>query len=128
MTAVGARPSTCPSSTCTPGNLLIGIVRHDGTVVPLRTPLSVDERFAERASAEKRPPETRFRFAGPCVESGCENWSGGRCGVADVAVAEIPASDHTALRPCAIRATCRWWTQHGPAACRRCAYVIHTPA
>lgn len=124
---------TCPSSSCTPGNLLLGIVRPDGTLAQVRPPLELDETFVERARAGERAPETRMRFAGPCVTSQCRQWTGDRCGVADL-VADTAAGLPTAvaaglpagLPPCAIRATCRWWAQRGADACRICPAVVHT--
>lgn len=69
--------TTCPSSLCAPGHQLLGIVRPDGTVAALRQPLTVDAEFAARASAPGlRPPEARFRFAGPCVGAACIQWEG----------------------------------------------------
>ncbi|MEV7779917.1 hypothetical protein [Kitasatospora sp. NPDC088351] len=71
--------ATCPSSLCAPGHLLLGIVRQDGTVAALRPPPAVDAEFTARASAPGlRPPEARFRFAGPCVEAACGQWEGDR--------------------------------------------------
>lgn len=116
---------TCPSSHCAPGNLLIGIVAGDRSIVPVRAPLAVDETFVEQAhEASERPPEARFRFAGRCVTSACRQWSGSRCGIGDIVAAADPGSQP--LQPCAIRPTCRWWAQNGPAACRGCTLVVHT--
>jgi hypothetical protein len=108
------------------GNLLIGIVRPDGTVASLRHPLEVDERFVERATAGgQRPPEARFRFAGACVTSACRHWTGERCGVGD-AVSRAAVNEQSVLAPCAIRPMCRWWHQGGPAACSVCPHIVHT--
>ena len=40
-----------------------------------------------------RSPETRFRFAQPCAESRCSQWTGSRCGVIDQALASFPRRD-----------------------------------
>ncbi|MFJ9611940.1 hypothetical protein ACIRS1_36970 [Kitasatospora sp. NPDC101176] len=130
----GARTgATCPSSTCSPGHLLLGIVRPDGTVAALRQPITVDAEFAERAAAPgRRPAESRFRFAGPCVGAACRQWEDERCSLGDAlaqAGRESGAADTDApLPPCAIRPTCRWWLQGGPAACHVCTRVVHTAA
>ena len=73
---------TCPSSNCEPGATLLGVVNSDGTVGYITPALEIDEQFVARARAG-RPPERRFRFAGPCVESRCHHWTGERCGVID---------------------------------------------
>ncbi|MFG2111274.1 hypothetical protein ACGFRB_01295 [Streptomyces sp. NPDC048718] len=131
--------ATCPSSSCTAGHLLLGIVRPDGTVAALHPPLPVSAAFAERAAAPgARPPEARFRFAGPCAESACRQWAEGRCSVGDEVAqrgraerAESAAqgdAEAPAPPPCAIRSTCRWWAQGGADACRICPGVVHTTA
>jgi hypothetical protein len=117
---------TCPSSTCTPGHLLLGIVRPDGTLAQVSPPLELDETFVRRARAGERAPEARMRFAGPCVTSRCRQWTGARCGVADLVADAAPTGDQERLPPCPIRATCRWWSQRGAAACRICPSVVHT--
>jgi hypothetical protein len=118
---------TCPSSKCASGNLLIGIVRSDGTVAAISPTLEVDDEFVCQArDASHRAPETRFRFAGPCVTTSCQQWTGSRCAIGDlVAGASQPNSEP--LQPCSIRSTCRWWSQNGRAACRSCSLVVHTP-
>ncbi|MFD7582531.1 hypothetical protein [Kitasatospora sp. NPDC059817] len=135
MTETEAGPAragaTCPSSLCAPGHLLLGIVRQDGTVAALRPPLTVDAEFTARASAPGlRPPEARFRFAGPCVEAACGQWEGSRCSLGDAvahAAYEVGADDPDApLPPCAVRSTCRWWQQSGSAVCRVCDRIVHT--
>ena len=128
MTAEPPPARTCPSSSCTPGNLLLGIVRPDGTLAQVRPPLELDETFVARARAGERVPEARMRFAGPCVTSRCRQWTGERCGVADLvasSAAAVPAAP-AGLPPCSIRATCQWWAQRGADACRICPAVVHT--
>ncbi|MFE2151524.1 hypothetical protein ACFXAO_16010 [Streptomyces lavendulae] len=113
------------------GHLLLGIVRPDGTVAALRPPLLVSTEFAERAAAPGlRPPEARFRFAGPCVESACTQWAAGRCSLGDVVAglgrSERAGGDALTPPPCAVRPTCRWWAQGGADACRVCPRIVHT--
>jgi len=116
---------TCPSGRCRPGSLLLGIVTSSGRVAYLRPPPTVDEEFVERAG-EGRLPEARFRFAEPCVEDGCANWTdGGRCAVADRVVATTEDAS-APLPPCGIRASCRWFAQAGRQACAGCPLVLHS--
>lgn len=127
-TAAAAAGAMCPSSSCGPDRLLIGIVRPDGTVAALHRPLRVDAEFTERASAEgRRPPEARFRFAGPCATSACGHWAEERCALGDtVARAGAALDQDGALPACAIRSSCRWWAQGGPDSCRVCSRIVHT--
>lgn len=117
---------TCPSGNCSSGNLLIGIVQRDGSVLGVHPPLEVDEVFVARAEASStHAPETRFRFAGACVTTACKQWTGHRCAISDAATTKAPALDR--LQPCAVRPTCRWWAQNGSAVCASCPLVVHTP-
>ncbi len=115
---------------CSPGNLLFGIIRPDGRVVALQPPLPVTQTFADKASAAgRRPPEARFRFAGPCVTSDCLHWKDERCGLGD-AVARTAESRGPAAKVahCAIRPSCRWWHEQGGSACQVCPRIAHTEA
>lgn len=120
--------ATCPSSSCSPGNLLLGIVRPDGKIAALYPPIAVDQHFVEKASGPGlRPPESRFRFAGPCVTSACRHWLNNRCSLGDAAAragTRVPADR---VPPCTVRTSCRWWSQSGVAACRICPTIVHTP-
>jgi len=101
------------------GAVLIGIQSEEalGFVTPA---LPLDEDFVTRVTAEGRP-EQRFRFAEPCLERGCRQWTGSACGVIErIGFGEAPA----VLPACGIRARCRWFAQQGPAACGICPYVV----
>lgn len=128
MTIADTEMRTCPSTSCTEGNLLIGIIRPDGTVAPVRPPLKLDPSFVRRAENGDRAPESRLRFAGPCITTQCHHWQDQRCGVADLVADSAEARVSTAgpLPPCAIRPTCRWWAQRGMSACRICPEIVHT--
>jgi hypothetical protein len=76
----------CPSSRAKPGSELIGVRQDDGTVAILPQPLPVDEVFLRIAAEHALAPEQRFRFTNKCVESGCSQWTGSRCGVIDQAL------------------------------------------
>jgi hypothetical protein len=115
----------CPSARAKEGARLIGIRQDDGTISILPTALSVDADFLENTRLLEEPPEQRFRFANKCVETGCVQWTGKSCGVADEMVRHLNrvAPDPT-LRACAIRPQCRWHHQSGAEACQMCTYVI----
>ncbi|MCC6722949.1 MAG: hypothetical protein IT258_00465, partial [Saprospiraceae bacterium] len=95
-----------------------------GTVAILPQPLQIDEAFIATAN-EISPAEQRFRFTNKCVESGCTQWTGSKCGVAEkvLSVLELlPVKEEVVA--CAIRPQCRWHRQEGPIACRACPFVI----
>ncbi|MFE1879498.1 hypothetical protein [Streptomyces diastatochromogenes] len=89
--------------------------------------------FAERLTPSGRR-ERRYRFAAPCAEDGCAQWTGRRCGVIDHILDDPPdpgrrsppaegASEGSSpLRW--IRAGCRWFALRGAAACGGCATVV----
>jgi hypothetical protein len=64
-----------------------------------------------------------FRFAAPCEQSGCANWSGEHCRVAERLVQIMPVSS-VELPACVLRPDCRWFFQEGGAACVRCSQVV----
>lgn len=125
MSAAGAASSrSCPSAPAgDPEARLIGVVADDGRVGYVRPALRVPPQFVELV---RRPADAaRFRFAAPCVEGRCANWTGSRCGVIDaLAAAEpgVPAGDQRLPR-CAIRPTCVWFSQRGARACVICPTV-----
>jgi hypothetical protein len=117
----------CPSARCEEGAILLGIVGKDGVVGYVRPQMKVDAEFVRRAR-EGRKPEKRFRFSQPCIESGCQQWTGNRCGVIDrvlPAAQEAGAIDTSsnALPRCTIRPRCRWFAQVGRRACAVCPLV-----
>jgi hypothetical protein len=119
---------TCPSSTCQPGAVLLGVVGRDGRVRYVSPALAVDDEFVEQAQ-RGRTPEKRFRFAGPCVEDRCAQWTGRSCGVIErvlshPGVDEAVAAHDGPAPPCAIRRHCRWFAQEGVAACHACPLVV----
>lgn len=96
-------------------------------MVFVRPAVRVDAVFvAEAADSAQR----RFRFAEPCVAAGCGQWTGDRCSVIDevIAAAQTTAPQLVAvdapLPYCAIRSSCRWFSQTGRAACRVCRFVV----
>jgi hypothetical protein len=122
MSSSDAEPRTCPSAPCAPGATLLGIVNADGTVGYLSTPMQIDADFVAQAK-QGRAPERRFRFASTCVQSGCKQWTGSSCGVIERVLDQAPPPV-AALPHCAIRSTCRWFSQSGAAACGVCPLVV----
>jgi hypothetical protein len=133
---------SCPSALCQEDALLLGVVTPGGTVGYVQPPTRVGAEFVRQAQALGHP-ERRFRFASTCVEAGCPQWTGTGCGVIDVVIGGRPAepaadpldgilADPAARPPgpprplpaCAIRRTCRWFAQHGGAACAVCPTII----
>lgn len=122
--SAGAPPALCPSSTCTPGAILLGVVQADATVAFLDHRRVVDDFFVKLAH-EGRSPEKRFRFADSCVKSGCRQWGNNRCGVIDRVLAANPDFPAAAeLPPCSIRSDCRWHSQWGVRACGVCPMIV----
>lgn len=119
----------CPSARCEDGAILLGVIQPNGQVAYFghsigEGALVVDEEFAERAR-RGRAPEKRFRFASACVECGCKQWTGTRCGVIDRVLDLAEEEDATAALPrCGIRPRCRWFQQSGPDACAVCPLIV----
>jgi hypothetical protein len=114
----------CPSSRAKPGASLLGIRQENGTVEILPTVVQIDLKFVESVS-EYVKPERHFRFANACIEGGCAQWTGSRCGVVDRAMEFLDAVATTDTLPeCSIRSQCRWYAQSGPDACKICPYIL----
>jgi hypothetical protein len=120
----------CPSARCEDGAVLLGIVGADGRVGYVTPRMTVDAEFVREARSG-RTPETRFRFAQPCIEGRCAQWTGSRCGLIDQALESPEAAGTTewaqgTLPECVIRSSCRWFGQAGAKACAVCPLVVHT--
>lgn len=114
----------CPSYTCKDGAVLLGVVMRDGRVAFSADRIVVNEEFVEIARAG-RTPEKRFRFGGQCIEGGCNQWTGKRCGVIDKVIETASGSAETSDLPeCSVRSECRWFYQSGADACAVCPDVI----
>jgi hypothetical protein len=117
---------TCPSAPCEEGSILIGIVGRDNRVGYVNPPLPLNESFMEQVHSRSRTPQERFRFASPCTEGRCVQWTGDRCGVIELVLAQSSDvnTDAESLPPCGIRASCRWFEQEGRSACKVCPLVV----
>ena len=114
----------CPSHTCQEGAILLGIVMRDGRVAFSSDRMIVNEEFVQIAR-QGRAPEKRFRFGGQCVQNGCKQWTGKRCGVIDSITETAEIAVGTAELPeCSIRSECRWFYQSGAEACAACPEII----
>jgi hypothetical protein len=124
MSAKGPRAekAACPSARAEPGAILLGVVGEDGRVQYLKDRIEIDQDFIDLASQDG-PLEQRFRFGGTCVESGCQQWDGGKCRVIETVASFLEPETTASLPPCSIRPTCRWYRQAGPSACRICPLV-----
>ena len=114
----------CPSSPLEPGAVLVGVVLSNGRIAYAAERLTVDEDL-EGAVRQADSPERLFRFATPCRQTGCVQWTGERCGIIDrVLDANKHVAESDELPLCSIRAECRWYSQAGRQACAVCPYVI----
>jgi hypothetical protein len=113
----------CPSYNCKDGAILLGVVMRDGRVAFSADRITVDREFVEIAR-EGRTPEKRFRFGGQCIEGGCNQWTGKRCGVIDKVIDANERDGIEDLPACPIRSECRWFSQRGAEACAICPDVI----
>jgi len=102
---------------------VLGVVQQEGatpTLVYLNQILpATDEVLA--LSAPLKPTEV-FRLAATCAEGKCPHFDGADCRLATRVVNILPEAVDT-LPPCIIRSECRWFSQEGGAACKRCPKI-----
>lgn len=120
----------CPSARCEADAILLGVVTPDGRVGYIRPEVRIDADFVAAARAA-RDPEKRLRFAQPCVEGRCAQWTGSSCGVIE-SVRHSPegqaaAGESRPLPRCSIRPRCRWFAEQGTRACVVCPLVVTEP-
>ena len=106
------------------GAVTVGVVLGTAVephLVHLDHPLPVSRELLE-ITGPVAPTEV-FRFAAPCLCSGCVHFEGARCQLATRVVKLLsPVAER--IPSCPIRPNCRWWQQEGPAACLRCPQVV----
>lgn len=115
----------CPSAQAgNPAAVLIGIiggtaaqprVRYTDTALPVTGKLL--------ALTDPVGPAEVLRVAAPCACNRCGHFENATCALASKIVQNLPAVTDE-LPACAIRPACRWFTQEGEAACRRCPQVV----
>ncbi len=119
-----ANLTLCPSAPLEPGVVLVGVVMTNGRVAYAADRLEMGEDFVAAAS-QADSPERMFRFASPCRQTGCKQWTGDRCGVVDLFLKANPHIQvEEELPQCSIRPQCRWFNQEGARACALCPNII----
>jgi hypothetical protein len=115
-------PPLCPSAhTSAPGARLFGVqVRNDRGERQLAY-LTETQPITEQvmALAGSAAPHEVLRVAAHCIEGLCPHWNGQGCRLATRVATMLPPAV-SAMPRCAIRPTCLWFKQEGPAACLRC--------
>ncbi len=114
----------CPSAQPGMDNCrVLGVVDHESPtpkIVYLNEILpATDEVLAQ--SAPLKPTEV-FRLSATCAEHKCPHFDGMDCRLATRIVNMLPPVVDD-LPPCTIRKDCRWFSQEGGAACKRCPEI-----
>jgi hypothetical protein len=121
--------TTCPSAPAEEGVVLFGVIKGKSEVVFISPNIPVTPSLLSSFAQSGIPVENRLRFASRCLEHHCVQWSGDRCGLIDRAVPDLEKDElANPLPKCGIRATCRWFSQHGRMACAVCPEVNRKPA
>lgn len=111
----------CPSAQPGMDNCrVLGVVEQQGPtprLVYLEQVLPAAPEILALAAPLK--PTELYRLSATCAEGKCPHFDGADCRLATRVVQILPAVVD-ALPPCAIRKDCRWFSQEGGAACRRC--------
>jgi hypothetical protein len=120
-----AGAKACPSSLCEEGALLLGVRTPSGYLAYLQPSTRIDAEFAERLKAQGHPERT-YRFSAPCTEAECSQWTGHSCGLGEqvAAQASVLPAPSGGLPACAIRSSCRWYSEQGRAACAVCPLIV----
>ena len=114
----------CPSAQPGMDNCrVLGVVKQDGPtprIVYLNELLLATEQILSLAAPLK--PTEIYRLSATCAEHKCPHFDGADCRLATRIVNILPAVVD-ALPPCTIRKDCRWYSQEGGDACRRCPEI-----
>ena len=102
---------------------VLGVVQRDGPA-PILEYLNEHVPASPEILAMSAPlkPTEVFRLAATCAEGKCPHFDGSNCQLATRIVQILPAVVD-ALPPCRIRRECRWFSQEGGAACKRCPEI-----
>ena len=105
------------------GCRVLGVVQRDGPT-PILQYLSETLPVTPEVLAMAAPLKATevFRLAATCAEHKCPHFDGADCQLATRVVQILPAVVDT-LPPCIIRKDCRWYSQEGGAACKRCPEI-----
>jgi hypothetical protein len=102
---------------------VLGVVRQEGSTPILEYLNRLLPATTEiLAMAAPLKPTEVFRLAATCAENKCPHFDGADCQLATRVVQILPAIVE-ALLPCIIRTECRWYSQEGGAACKRCPAI-----
>ena len=102
---------------------VLGVVRQEGSTPILEYLNRLLPATTEiLAMAAPLKPTEVFRLAATCAEHKCPHFDGADCQLATRVVQILPAIVD-ALPPCIIRTECRWYSQEGGAACKRCPAI-----
>ncbi|MFF4402671.1 hypothetical protein [Streptomyces sp. NPDC001480] len=117
-----ARTAWCPSGAAhAPESLVLGVrAGVDGRVAYLADPVPAAE-VLEQIPADIEPRRV-LRFASHCVAE-CVNRRGDDCTLIERVVTAYPAAATGRVPQCHLRAGCKWWSQAGVDACRRCPAI-----
>jgi hypothetical protein len=102
---------------------VLGVIQREGSAPKLEYlnhALAATPEILAMAAPLK--PTEVFRLAATCAERKCPHFDGEDCRLATRVVRILPAVVDT-LPPCIIRKECRWYSQEGGAACRRCPEI-----
>ncbi len=114
----------CPSAQPGMDNCrVLGVVQHDAPkpmVLYLNRPVAATPDVLAMAAPLK--PTEVFRLSATCEEHRCPHFDGTDCRLATRVVQLMPPVVDL-LPPCLIRQDCRWYSQEGGAACRRCPEI-----
>jgi hypothetical protein len=102
---------------------ILGVVQQEGTT-PMLAYLNQHVPATPQVLSMAAPlkPTEIFRLAATCAEHQCPHFDGADCRLATRVVQLMPAVVNV-LPPCIIRKECRWYSQEGRAACKRCPEI-----
>jgi hypothetical protein len=102
---------------------ILGVVQREGPTPTLEY-LNEHVKATPEVLAMAAPlkPTEVFRLAATCAENRCPHFDGADCQLATRIVQILPAVVDM-LPPCIIRKECRWYSQEGGAACKRCPEI-----
>jgi hypothetical protein len=121
----GEQERMCPSTSVGNSTVFLGMITPARKVAYVTPQMPLDV-VRDTLDDSEGALERRYRFAGPCVTSKCGFWTGEYCGLGAKLVESYQDTGEPQLElpKCAIRRTCRWFAEQGPAACSPCSYVI----
>jgi hypothetical protein len=113
----------CPSAQPKmPGAVVHGVLdAASGRIEYLDSPQPVTPELLA-ATAPLLPTQV-LRFSATCQKEACGHFTGSACSLVDRVVQIMPAIT-TTLPRCAIRATCRWFSERGAQSCFRCGEIV----